>query len=170
MEKVTARKWARAAVARQLAEATQAARANEADLVEFGKHQAKLERAAQRRDTMIAAAATRYEHAAADARAAQGAALARLRERGMADQQICEITGVDRKQLRALLEAETPTPDRRGRSGAGALSADDDETAAGSGPAQAGQAEEPQRDHRGPRPVFERPRPMPGQPHHDTET
>lgn len=173
-DKVSTRKWARKVMAQLLAEEAQMARANEADLVEFGKLQNRLARADQRRETVIAAATTRYREVEAENEAGAGAALKRLHARGMGESQLCAITGLTQTRLRHLLHIaahrDTTTAGMRvKRSSAGARLVQD-ERGARDHPAQTRQAEDTQRDGRGPHAVLEGPRPMPGEPDEDAES
>ncbi|WP_280390467.1 hypothetical protein [Nocardia brasiliensis] len=99
---VSARKWARRVMAGVLEAQMRAARATEADLIEFHKHAGRLRRAAQRREVVIAAALTRYEEIAAEAETAQAAVLSRLEKRGMNEAQLLEMTGLEAGRLKRL--------------------------------------------------------------------
>lgn len=90
----SARRWAREVSAQLLAEQVQLAKANEEDLLEFQKNENRLARAVKRRDTAIAAAIADYDTALAQITTARSAALRRLRDRGMDETQLHEVTGV----------------------------------------------------------------------------
>ncbi|MFJ4649676.1 hypothetical protein ACIP5Y_00215 [Nocardia sp. NPDC088792] len=164
-EEGNARKWAHTVLAGMLAEQARAVRANESDLIAFGKQYGRLARAANRRDAAIAAANARFEQVASEAESGAGAALARLHERGMSEPQLCAITGLGAGRIRQLLKGgATRTDSDSGVEGLPVGVVEVEQGAAGDHPAQSGQGEQTQSDGRGPRAVLERVRPMPGQP------
>ncbi|WP_405132933.1 hypothetical protein [Nocardia sp. NBC_01388] len=112
-EKPNARKWAREVTARLMAEQACALRENETDLTEFRKQHSRWERARQRRDAAIAAVDARYRQSEADAEAGAAAAVRRLHGHGMAESQLCEITGLSLARVPdPVLERPRPMPDK----------------------------------------------------------
>ncbi|MFB8281206.1 hypothetical protein [Nocardia colli] len=175
---VSARKWARTVMARVLEAQMRAARATEADLVEFCKHAACMRRAVQRREVMIAAALERYEAIAAEAETAQGVVLNRLQQRGLDAAQLLEMTGLDVVELKRLrrIGAAVASPQADGgesrsrtrRSPSRSRRRSAGSQRAGNEAAQSGKPEQSTSQARSPSIVFGGPRPVPRQPQQET--
>ena len=99
-----ARKRAREAVAAALQAQRERIEANETDLETVLRHQDELDSATEVRDTAIAKAHALYERTTSEALGAASAALQQIKERGLTDSEVGDLTGLSPANVRKFLK------------------------------------------------------------------
>lgn len=103
---VEARKLARENMAAKLKAQQERDRQNEADLTTFFELDATVAKAAEQRDAVITKAHADYVAATTGAQVGQAEALGKMKDRGLAESELAELTGLTLSEVRKTLKAK----------------------------------------------------------------